>query len=44
MEVQYREETDHDAWERQCMEDSVQKFHVNTSEAAADAVEQHRWN
>lgn len=42
--VQYRQEPDHDAGERQRVENRVKQLHVDPAEAAADAVQEHRWN
>lgn len=42
VEVEDSQESDHNARERQRVEDGVQQLHVDAAEASADAVEQHR--
>lgn len=43
VEVEHGEEADDDAGHGQRVEDGMQQLHVDTPEAAADAVEEDRW-
>lgn len=42
VEVENCQKTDHDARERQCVEDGVEQLHVDTTEASANAVQKYR--
>lgn len=42
--VQHGQETNHNAGERQRVEDRVEQFDVDAAEASADTVQEDRWN
>lgn len=44
MVVQHGQESDDDAGERESVEDCMQQLHVDATDAAADTIQEHRWN
>lgn len=44
MIIQHGQKSDDDTRERECVEDRVKQFHVDAADAAADTVQENRWN